>query len=67
MMNYNTRLLCKGLDALEDKLVDEIREMKNVVWPEDYDKEEKEDADREIGYKEGQRDAYIEVRRALEQ
>lgn len=66
-MKDTIKFLCKSLDVREDKLQDEIRKLESTDWSGVYDKEEKEEANREIGYKKGQREAYIEIREVLEE
>lgn len=64
-MKHAIKLLCKGLDAIEDNLLVELREAADEATREE-DAEEKEALLEKASYLRGQRDAYIEVRNALE-
>ncbi len=59
-------LLCRGLDALEDKLTDEALEAEKEARDEEDDTTKRELFER-TGYLRGMRDAYAKVRLSLEQ
>jgi len=60
-------LLCEGLNALEDKMQEKIREIENYHWGKGDTEEEKEEADRELGFLRGRREAFIQIHKSLKQ
>ena len=58
-------LICKGLDALEDKLTQEALDAEKEIRGEE-DEKTKEDLHERVGYLRGMRDAYELVRCSLE-
>ena len=60
-------LLCKGLDALEDKLTQKAFDSEKELGGVYTDEETKVELHENIGYLRGMRDAYQSVRRSLEE